>query len=101
MTEETATDDEREPIFEPRERALITASASIALVVGLWLGHWLVPSEAFAEHITHNATYTEGVDAYYQPTNRLLPLFSVFILALGGYWSYRGFVEADEEVAES
>jgi hypothetical protein len=88
VTDQDDADEQREPIFEPRERALITATASASLVIGLWAGHWLVPAEAFADHITYNSSYSNGLQSHYRPTAKLLPLLSLLIISLGAFYSY-------------
>lgn len=100
MTDEESDDEQRDPIFKPRERAFIALSTSIALVVGLWLGHWLVPAEAFAEHITYNSTVSGNVRVHYRPTHTLLPIGSLGVLAVGAWVAYTSFQEIDEEALD-
>jgi hypothetical protein len=96
VTDENGGDEERDPIFESRERAILSVSSTVSLVVGLWAGHWLVPAEAFARHITYNATYSDGLRAHYMPTNRILPLLSLLILGIGAWYAYRSLRDTTE-----
>jgi len=81
------TDDESEsPFFwtTPRERAIAIAAATGALIVGVWLGVFIVPSEALIEPVAGDGT-GDGMSKNFHPVPTRLPVFSLILLGIGAY----------------
>jgi hypothetical protein len=65
------------------EAAAAVAAGTVAVVVGLWAGLWMIPDAALA---VPTETLPNGdVTAKYQPVPSALPVLSAVVAAVGGW----------------
>jgi hypothetical protein len=96
MTDETS-DSDSDPPLEPRERAILSISSTTFLVIGAWLGTMLVPTEAFADHITGNPPGGYGPTMHYLPVNPVLPIVSIILVSFGLFYSVKTTRGSDDD----
>ena len=75
------------------EFAAAVGAGTVALVVGLWVGVWMIPDAALA--VPTAMKYGEAVAAY-QPVPNHLPAMSVVVVAIGA-WGARSFLRTPSE----
>lgn len=69
------------------DRALVSLSASVSLVLGFWLGWFSIPDPALAVPKTEN--YAGEAIAAYTPVPTWALIATIVILLLGLWWTWR------------
>ena len=79
-----------------REKACLVVSGGLAFSLGMWVGIWLLPSEALSVPTTteHGDTF-----AAYTPVPNFLPVFSLAVTGISLFFAYAVIVESADEPA--
>jgi len=84
-----------------REKALVVQTATIAGLIGIWVGIGLVPDAALS--VPTEETPSGRIEPAYTAIPTYLPLFTVAVLAVGTYAAYgivRQVSDNDDEAVE-